>query len=575
MPDTGFLPPDSKLGRIAPTEVVEGNAYRGVVHDPTARHMGGVAGHAGLFTTAADLARYARMLLNLGELEGVRLFKPETVKLMTSVQTPDSISARRGLGWDIDSPYSGPRGKIFPLGSYGHTGWTGTSLWVDPSSQSFVIFLSNRNHPDETGNVIALRAELGTLAAQAIPDFNFTYVSGALAPRPDARPKGLRAASEPAIAQVTTFNGIDVLVEENFAPLKGLRIGLITNHTGHDRWRNSTIDLLNNASGVELKALFSPEHGVRGVMDEGVDDGVDELTDLPIYSLYGATLKPKPEQLKDLDALVFDIQDIGCRFYTYTSTLGLTLEAAGENGKKYFVLDRVNPINGVAIDGPVLTGSTSFVGFHNIPLRYGMTIGELARMFNAERNSKADLTVIPVKNWRRDLWLDQTGLPWSNPSPNMRNLTEAVLYPGVGLLESALSVGRGTDTPFEIVGAPYIDDVKLAGELNQASLPGARFVPVRFTPKASVHKDQLCGGVFIVLTDRDLCNVVDLGLLIAETVYRLYPKDFDPEKLGRLLLHQHTLDAIKAGKPLKEIRAAWQPDLDEFQKRRAKYLLYK
>jgi len=575
MPDTGFLPPPSKLGRIAPTEVVEGKAYRGVVHDPTARHMGGVAGHAGLFTTAADLARYARMLLNLGELEGVRLFKPETVKLMTGVQSPDSISARRGLGWDIDSPYSGPRGKFFPLGSYGHTGWTGTSLWIDPFSQSFVIFLSNRNHPDETGNVVALRSELGTLAAQAIADFNFTYVPGALAPRPDASAKGSRAASEPTIAQVTTLNGIDVLVEENFAPLKGLRVGLITNHTGHDRWRNSTIDLLNNAPGVELKALFSPEHGVRGVMDEGLGDSVDELTDLPIYSLYGATLKPKPEQLKDLDALVFDIQDIGCRFYTYTSTLGLTLEAAGENGKQYFVLDRVNPINGVAIDGPVLTGSTGFVGFHNIPLRYGMTIGELARMFNAERNSKADLTVIPLQNWRRDLWFDQTGLPWTNPSPNMRNLTEAVLYPGVGLLESALAVGRGTDTPFEVIGAPYIDDVMLAGELNHASLPGARFVPVRFTPKASVHKDQLCGGVFILLTDRDHCNVVDLALLLAETVYRLYPKDFDLEKMDRLLLHQPTLDAIKAGKPLKEIRAAWQPDLDEFQKRRAKYLLYK
>src|SRR6266446_1271708 len=298
----------TRITRVAPTERIDGRILRGVVHDPTARYMGGVAGHAGLFTTAADLARYARMLLNLGELDGVRLFKPETVRLMTSVQTPENIRARRGLGWDIDSPYSGPRGKIFPLGSYGHTGWTGTSLWIDPSSQSFVIFLSNRNHPDETGNVVALRSELGTLAAQAIADFNFTYVPGALAPRPDARPKGLRAASEPAIAQVTTFNGIDVLVEQNFAPLKGLRIGLITNHTGHDRWRNSTIDLLNNAAGVELKALFSPEHGVRGVMDEGVDDGVDELTDLPIYSLYGATLKPKPEQLKDLDALVFDIQ---------------------------------------------------------------------------------------------------------------------------------------------------------------------------------------------------------------------------------------------------------------------------
>jgi len=271
---------------------------------------------------------------------------------------------------------------------------------------------------------------------------------------------------------------------------------------------------------------------------------------------------------------VFDIQDIGCRFYTYTSTMGLTLEAAGENGKKYFVLDRANPINGETIDGPVLTGKTSFVGFHAVPLRYGMTIGELAQMFNAERNSKADLTVIQLQNWRRDLWFDQTGLPWTNPSPNMRNLTQAILYPGVGLLESAVSVGRGTDTPFEVIGAPYIDDVKLAEELNDAGLPGVRFVPIRFTPTYSVHKEQLCGGVNIVLTDRDRCRVVDVGLLIAKTLIQFYPEEFHPEKIGHLLLDQATLDAIKAGKPLKEIRAAWQNGLEEFKKRRGKYLIY-
>ncbi len=363
-------------------------------------------------------------------------------------------------------------------------------------------------------------------------------------------------------------------MKQKFAPLKGLRIGLVTNHTGHDRQRNPTIDLLMNAPGVELKALFSPEHGLRGLMDQHVGDSVDEKTGFPIFSLFGDRQKPTPDQLKDLDALVLDIQDVGCRFYTYTSTLGLTLEAAGENGKKYFVLDRANPLNGVIVDGPVLSGKTSFVGFHSIPLRYGMTIGELARMFNDERHSQADLTVIPLENWRRDLWADQTGLPWTDPSPNMRNLTEAILYPGVGLLESAVSVGRGTDSPFEVVGAPYINDVRLADELNHAGLTGVRFVPIRFTPRASVHKDQTCGGVYILLTDRDHCNVVDIGLLIAETLYRLYPSDFDPGKMSHLLLDQPTLDAVKADKPLKEIRAAWQPGLDEFMKRRTRYLLY-
>lgn len=576
MKDTGYMPPKSKLGRIAPTEVVEGVPFRGVVHDPTARNMGGVAGHAGLFTTAADLAKYARMLVNKGAMDKGRLFKPETVQLMTQVQTPESIGTRRGLGWDVDSSYSGPRGTLFPLGSYGHTGWTGTSLWIDPFSQSFLIFLSNRNHPDEKGSVLPLRHKLGTLAAEAISDFNFAAVPGALASRDtemsSARTSGAAGRNEPPTAQV--LNGIDVLAKQKFAPLKGLRVGLITNHTGQDRDRNPTIDLLKAAPDVELKVLFSPEHGIRGAMDEKIGDSTDEKTGLPVFSLYGEVRKPTAEQLKGLDALVYDIQDIGCRFYTYTSTMGLCLEAAGEHKLKFFVLDRVNPINGATVDGPVLVGKTTFVGFHTVPLRYGMTIGELARMFNEERNSKADLVVIPVQNWKREMYLDHTGLPWTNPSPNMRNLTQAILYPGVGLLESALSVGRGTDTPFEVVGAPYIDDVKFAAELNKARLPGVRFVPIRFTPTTSVHKEKECGGVYIMLTDREACNVVDIGIVMAQTLVRMYPNDFKLDKISHLLFQPDTLEAIKSGKPLADIRAGWQKDIEDFQKRRAKYLLY-
>ncbi len=564
---------DTKLSRIAPTEVVEGKPWQGVVHDPTARHMGGVAGHAGLFTTAADLARYARMLLNLGELDGVRIFKPETVRLMTSVQTPESLSVRRGLGWDIDSGYSGPRGKFFPLGSYGHTGWTGTSIWIDPFSQSFLIFMSNRNHPTERGNVGPLRSCLGTLAAEAIDDFNFAYVPGALASRDSDHPT-TRVTTERKALRLQTLNGIDVLAKQHFAPLKNLKIGLVTNHTGEDSERNPTIDLLKNASDVQLVALFSPEHGLRGALDEKVGDSTDEKTGLPIYSLYGAGTKPKPEQLKDLDALVFDIQDIGCRFYTYTATMALCMEAAAENGKKYFVLDRVNPINGVSLEGPVLEGTPSFVGYHYVPLRYGMTIGELARMFKAERNCTADLIVIPLENWDRSVWLDETGLPWTNPSPNMRNLTEATLYPGIGLLEAAVSVGRGTDTPFELVGAPYVDDLKLATELNAAGLEGVRFVPVQFTPTYSVHKGQLCKGVYILLTDREKCNAVDVGLELILALHRLYSDQFPVDKIRHLLLHPPTLEAIKSGKTLAEIHALWQNDLDKFRAVRAKYLLY-
>jgi len=572
MADTGFLPPAASLGRVAPTEVVAGRPYRGVVHDPTARKMGGVAGHAGLFTTAADLARYARMLLNRGSLGGARLFKPETVDLMTRVQTPASVPARRGLGWDIDSGFSGPRGKLFPLGSYGHTGWTGTSLWIDPFSQTFLIFLSNRNHPSESGNVGALRAKLGTLAAEAIRDFNFAYVPGALAAA--SPPEAPAARREARPAQLKTLNGIDVLVRQKFAPLKGLRLGLITNHTGEDRDRNPTIDLLKNAEGVQLKALFCPEHGIRGTADEKLGDDVDAKTGLPIYSLYGQRSKPTLEQLRDLDALVFDIQDIGCRFYTYSATMGLTLEAAGENGKKYFVLDRVNPITGTIIDGPVRMGKGTFIAHHEVPLRYAMTTGELARMYNREHRCNADLTVIQVEGWQREAWFDQTGLPWTNPSPNMRTLNQAILYPGIGLLESALSVGRGTDTPFEIVGAPYINDRQLAEELNGAGLAGVRFVPVQFTPNYSVHKDKLCKGVHILLTDREHCRVVDVGLVIAQTLYRLYPRDFNPDKISHLLVHPPTLEAVKANKPLDEIHALWQKDLAQFLQRRAQYLIY-
>ncbi|MFO1488428.1 MAG: DUF1343 domain-containing protein [Verrucomicrobiota bacterium] len=390
----------------------------------------------------------------------------------------------------------------------------------------------------------------------------------------------LLAASLPAAGWRTTetsarsLNGIDVLVKNRFAPLRGKRLGLITNHTGQDRDRNPTIDLLHQAPGVTLVTLFSPEHGIRGLADEKVADGRDEKTGLPIRSLYGDTRKPTAGQLRDLDALVFDIQDIGCRFYTYPSTLGLALEAAAENGKAVFVLDRVNPINGSQIEGPVLAEKPTFVGFYEVPLRHGMTVGELALMYNAEKKLNADLTVIRVENWRRNQWFDETGLPWTNPSPNMRNLTEAILYPGVGLLESALSVGRGTDSPFEVVGAPYIDDLKFAEELNRAQLPGVRFVPVRFTPTASIHKGEACGGVHILLTDRNACNVVDIGLLIAKTLCREHPQQFKVDKLGRLLLHLETLTAIKADKSLRDIKASWKPERRDFERRRAKYLLY-
>jgi uncharacterized protein YbbC (DUF1343 family)/CubicO group peptidase (beta-lactamase class C family) len=564
MVDTGFLPAKTKLSRIAPTE----GRLRGEVHDPTARRMGGVAGHAGVFTTAADLARFARCFLNNGELEGTRILRPETVALMRSVQSPPDVPARRGLGWDIDSPYAGPRGAWFPVGSYGHTGWTGTSLWIDPFSETLVIFLSNRNHPTESGNVVPLRRRLGTLAAEAVRDFNFAYVPGALERREIEEHKGEVATSE-------VLTGIDVLKRNHFAELKGLRVGLITNHTGEDRDRNPTIDLLHRAEGLQLIALFSPEHGIRGALDEKVSDSTDQKTGLPVFSLYGERRSPSAEQLVNLDALVFDIQDVGCRFYTYISTMGNCLQAAGKAGKQFFVLDRPNPINGKEIEGPLLQGEESFTAWHKIPVRHGMTVGELARMFNDERGIGAKLTVIPIENWHREFYFDQTSLPWINPSPNMRSLTEAILYPGIGLLETtSISVGRGTDTPFELIGAPYIQDRRLAAELNSAALPGVRFVPVQFTPTSSVFKGQVCKGVNIIVTDRTALASVDLGIAIALTLEHLYPKEFGLEKVNKLLVHKPTIDAIRERKPLSVIDFLWAADLQEFRSRREKYLIY-
>jgi uncharacterized protein YbbC (DUF1343 family)/CubicO group peptidase (beta-lactamase class C family) len=577
MTETGYLPARAKQPRIAPTQQTGSQMLRGRVHDPKARAMGGVAGHAGVFSTAADLARYARMMLNKGELDRVRLFKPETVELMTSVQSPEKAPARRGLGWDIDSGYSRPRGKIFPLGSYGHTGFTGTSIWIDPFSQTFWIFLSNRVHPDGQGNILPLQAALANLAAEAVEGFDFAHVAGALPPRPSNQVAATSSSSITPTSSSTAevLNGIDVLVKENFAPLKNLRIGLITNHTGHDRRRRPTIDLLKNAPGVSLKVLFSPEHGIRGELDEKVGDSVDEKTGLPVYSLYGARRAPEPSQLEGLDALVFDIQDIGCRFYTYISTMGNCLEAAAKAKVKFIVLDRVNPIDGALVEGPVYHGAPSFTAYHSIPLRYGMTIGELARMLNAERSLHADLTVVQVEGWRRHMWFDQTALPWTNPSPNMRSLSAATLYPGLGLHETALSVGRGTGTPFEVVGAPYIDDIAFAAELNRAGLAGLRFIPIRFTPTYSTFKDQPCGGVAILITDRERVQAVDLGLAIALTLERLYPKEFAIEKVNHLLQDSATIESMKSGKPLEEIKSLWAADLEAFNKRRTQYLIYK
>ena len=372
------------------------------------------------------------------------------------------------------------------------------------------------------------------------------------------------------------LTGIDVLERDNFKPLAAMRLGLITNHTGRDREGRQTIDVLSKAPGVKLVALFSPEHGIRGVADEKVSDSKDEATGLPIYSLYGETRRPKPEQLKDLDALVFDIQDIGARFYTYISTLGYVLEEAAKMKLPVFVLDRPNPIGGVDVEGPIAdTDKLSFTSYHTIPTRHGLTIGELAQLFNRQRNIGADVRVIKMEGWRRSMWFDETNLTWVNPSPNMRSLTEATLYPGIGLLETTnVSVGRGTDTPFEIVGAPWIQGDKLAELLNERGLQGVRFVPLRFTPNASVFKGEQCGGVNIIVTDRAAFRPLLTGIEIALALRKLYPKDWKIDSYVRLLVNADTFERVKRGDNARDIVASWNNALQQFRKARAEILLY-
>ncbi|HEV2247514.1 MAG TPA: exo-beta-N-acetylmuramidase NamZ domain-containing protein, partial [Terriglobia bacterium] len=470
MTSTMFVPPATLRYRIAPTQHVDGDTgpiLWGEVHDPTARRMGGVAGHAGLFSNARDLSIFCQMLLNGGVYHGVRILNRLTVEKMTTPQSPVDQMAVRGLGWDIASPFASNRGELFPVGSFGHTGFTGPSLWIDPVTQTYVAFLANRVHPNGTGDVVALRSMIDTAIAAALGPASSRQVlasrrslTGYYELMRSYRVKGLRNGS--------VLTGIDMLEKEDFAPLKGLRVGVITNETGVDSEGRRTIDLLNHAPGVQLKAIFSPEHGLWGKEDSTVASTREPLTGLPVYSLYGESRRPTVQMLQGLDALVFDIQDVGVRFYTYITTMAYAMEEAAKNHLAFYLLDRPNPIGGSIVQGPILDSDLrSFVGYYALPVRYGMTMGELAEMFNGEEHLGVNLHVIKMQGWERTDWLDETGLKWMNPSPNLRSLAETILYPGVGMIEGAnISVGRGTDTPFEVLGAPWIDGKWLAVYLN-------------------------------------------------------------------------------------------------------------
>ncbi|MHB1022381.1 MAG: sodium:solute symporter family transporter [Acidobacteriaceae bacterium] len=578
MKHTRFLPPIIWLPKIAPTEFDEHEKImRGIVDDPTARRMGGVAGHAGLYSTAADVSIYAQALLDrLAGRPSDFPLSQQSLELMTKPEQPatalqagvDHKVYLRGVGWDIDSPFAGNRGILFPIGSFGHTGYTGTSLWIDPDSDTYLIILANSVHPREVHNITPLRRAIATATARALHLYT---------------PKQI------------TLNGIDVLESTSFAALRAaakqhgghLRLGLLTNQTGLDHNDRRTIDILAKDAaaavpGLKLETIFSPEHGIAGVKDStDINNSTDIATGLPIVSLYGATdaqRRPKLEELRKLDAVLIDLQDAGVRYYTYEAAMGYFLEAAAKTGTEIIVLDRPNIITGTAVQGPVSDkGAESYTDYMQLPVRHGMTLGELAKYFNGEKRLHANLSVVPVQGWYRNQWFDQTDLRWVDPSPNLRSLNEATLYPGVGLTEATnISVGRGTEFPFEHIGAPWINGEKLATYLNARKIPGIHFDATSFTPeKPYPYAEKVCNGVEFTVTDRNHLNSPEFGIELLSALHKLYPKEFHLDAAHRLLANRTTLNAIKKGTDPRKIAQTWNRQLSTFNKRRAKYLIYK
>jgi uncharacterized protein YbbC (DUF1343 family)/CubicO group peptidase (beta-lactamase class C family) len=574
MRDTAFAPPAAWRKRIAPTEAVNNQGpLRGVVHDGNARMLHGIAGHAGVFSTASDLSRFCRMLLAGGQLGGRRYLKEATVRAMFAPHVVGE--ATRGLGWDISSPYSRTLGAYFPMGSVGHTGFTGTAIWMDPATNVYMILLTNRVHPYGKGDVAELRRRISAAVGT-----RFAAREGPTAATASSRsePAGPAADAVALLPEGSTLTGLDRLVADDFAPLAGRTVGLITNQTGIDSQGRRAVDLLTAAPQVKLRALFSPEHGITGLVDANVPHSRDAATGLAIWSLYGPGRRPSPEQLSGIDTLVFDIQDVGVRYYTYLTTLVYALEEGGRRGIQVMVLDRPNPITGSVVEGPLMDPDMrSFTAPHTIPVRTGMTMGEFAQMVVAERKLPVKLTVIPLENWQRTQWFDETGLTWVNPSPNIRNQTQALLYSGVGLLEATnLSVGRGTEMPFEVIGAPWITDPQvLADAMNARGLAGVQFHPVFFTPTSSVHAGRQVGGVRLEVTDRDALRAVPVGLALGRELMERYPGNFRPAAIQNLLVNRSTMWSMLRGDPFARILAWADYARNAFLQRRAPYLLYK
>jgi SSS family transporter len=597
---------------------------RGTVHDPTTRRMGGVAGHAGVFSTAHDVSLFAQALLDrLAGRPSKFPLKQSTLELMTTPEQPGHDAGQvaaanaadraaiaagdkpaaaglaphypavkgqdlRGFGWDIDTAFSKPRGMVFPIGSFGHTGFTGTSLWMDPGSDTYVILLANAIHPRGNPPISNLRGEVATAAARAL---------------------GLYGSAESSDAPrfAPTLSGIDVLEGERFAPFveatghadHTLSVGILTNQTGLDRAGRRSVDILATdmpkvVPGAKLTAIFSPEHGIFGRQDsEHIHAEVDPATGLHVTSLFGPTdadKRPSHEELKDLDAVVIDLQDAGVRFFTYDTVTGYFLEAAAREKTEYHhdlkivVLDRPDLIGGEQVQGPIsdaelTTGTSAYIDYMPLPVRTGMTIGELARYVAGVKHLDVDLTVVPMEHWSRSESFDETGLPWTNPSPNLQTMTAAELYPGLGFLDySGVSVGRGTDTPFELFGAAWMHAAAVVEALNARHIPGVSFTAttasVADTANHYPFHGQTIDAVRIEVTDRRALDSPEMGVEILSLLHRMYPGEFELEKALRLIGNRSTLDAMERGDDPRAIAAAWTPKLAAFEEARQRFLLY-
>jgi uncharacterized protein YbbC (DUF1343 family) len=556
MRDSGYLPDPALRARIAPTERAArrgGVMIRGEVHDPRAFRLGGVSGHAGLFASAPDLARFARAMLGEGELEGRRILAPESVRaLVTPTRLADGVV--RGLGWDLRSPEEARAFGGMSEAAYGHLGWTGASIRIDPRLDVFVIVLSNDVHPDGRGDVRPLAASLERIAARAAP----------------------RILPPPTRAVLA---GIDVEHRDGMPSLRGLRVVLLTHDAARARDGRRTLDVLAAAPDVEVLRVLAPEHGL-GVDREGaVGDGRDAATGLPVYSVFGATRRPTDAMLEGADAVVVDLVSVGVRFYTYGSTLHETLAAVARRpGMRVIVLDRPDPLGGAIVEGPSLDPAfRSFVNHHPLALRHGLTMGELARLLDGELGLGLGerLVVVRVEGWQRGETALDLGARWVPPSPNLPDAEAALLYPAVALLEGAdVSVGRGTDAPFGLLGAPWMDSEGVLAELRRVHLPGVEVERARFVPRAARHRGRSCQGVRLRLRDPAAYQVLRTGLALVRAVLAVHRDRIDLDRVARMLGRRDLIDALLEGVPIDVVEERARRDAVEFAARRAPYLCY-